>query len=182
MNIAKTIKYLRKQIPSFECKPDCTDCCGPVPFSKWEWEQIKDKRKTITLNCPYASENGCEIYEQRPILCRLFGTVPKIKCPHGCGPKKMLSRKKETEIMRKYNRIMDAQEAVVDKIDSILLNKETDVKIREALRSADRKGKLSVVAAVIGIAGGEKELRKIMNSKDGLHIMDRGMIGMHLDL
>lgn len=84
--------------------------------------------------------------------------------------------------MRKYNRIMDAQEAVVDKIDSILLNKETDVKIREALRSADRKGKLSVVAAVIGIAGGEKELRKIMNSKDELHIMDRGMIGIHLDL
>lgn len=95
MNIAKTIKYLRKQIPSFECKPDCTDCCGPVPFSKWEWEQIKDKRKTITLNCPYASENGCETYEQRPILCRLFGTVPKMNVRMDVGRRRCCRERKK---------------------------------------------------------------------------------------
>lgn len=57
---------------------------------------------------------------------------------------------------------------------------DTDMRIRAALKDADEKGALSVVAAVTGIAGGEKELRKIMNSTEELHPMDRGMLGMHL--
>jgi len=57
---------------------------------------------------------------------------------------------------------------------------KTDDIIREALRNADRKGKLGVVAAVTGIAGGKSELRRIMNSNGELSIMDRGMLGLHL--
>lgn len=57
---------------------------------------------------------------------------------------------------------------------------KSDDIIRAALKSADAKGKLDVIAAVVGIAGGEKELRKIMNSTGELHIMDRGMLGMHI--
>jgi Fe-S-cluster containining protein len=106
MSYAKTIKYLRKQIPSFKCKPGCTDCCGVIIFSRWEWEQIEDKRVATSLTCPYACKEGCEIYEQRPILCRLYGTVQGMKCPHGCGSDRMLPRKKEEEIMVKYNRII----------------------------------------------------------------------------
>lgn len=55
-----------------------------------------------------------------------------------------------------------------------------DEKIRAALKDADRRGKLGIVAAVVGIAGGEDELRKIMNSTEPMHIMDRGMIGIHI--
>jgi hypothetical protein len=59
---------------------------------------------------------------------------------------------------------------------------QADKIIRDALKSADAKGKLCVVAAVTGIAGGEAELRKIMSSTEPLHIMDRGMLGIHLNL
>ncbi|MBD1590311.1 hypothetical protein [Pseudomonas typographi] len=55
-----------------------------------------------------------------------------------------------------------------------------DDRIRAALRSADKKGQLQVVAAVTGIAGGEKALREIMNSTGKLAIMDRGMLAIHL--
>jgi len=55
-----------------------------------------------------------------------------------------------------------------------------DDQIRDALRNADKKGQLGTVAAVTGIAGGVKELRRIMNSSGELPIMDRGMLGMHL--
>lgn len=55
-----------------------------------------------------------------------------------------------------------------------------DKKIRAALRVADKEGNLAVVAAVTGIAGGTAELRKIMNSTEEIHIMDRGMLGLHL--
>lgn len=59
---------------------------------------------------------------------------------------------------------------------------QVDAVIREALKSANRKGKLSVVAAVTGIAGGEASLKKIMKGTGPLSIMDRGMLGMHLNL
>lgn len=57
-----------------------------------------------------------------------------------------------------------------------------DDAIRKALKDADSKGKLDVVSAVTGIAGGTNELRKTMNSTGDLSIMDRGMLGLHLAL
>lgn len=55
-----------------------------------------------------------------------------------------------------------------------------DDKIRAALRNADQKGSLDVVAAVTGISGGVQELRRIMSSTGELPIMDRGMLAIHL--
>lgn len=59
---------------------------------------------------------------------------------------------------------------------------ELDKRIRAALKDADSKDKLGVVAAVTGIAGGVNELREIMNGTDELGIMDRGMLAPHLGL
>lgn len=61
-----------------------------------------------------------------------------------------------------------------------LTDKRQDDRIRQALRNADKKGQLQVVAAVTGIAGGVAELRRIMNSTEELAIMDRGMLAIHL--
>lgn len=61
-----------------------------------------------------------------------------------------------------------------------ITDKRQDERIRQALRKADKKGQLQVVAAVTGIAGGVSELRRIMNSDGELSIMDRGMLSIHL--
>jgi hypothetical protein len=53
-------------------------------------------------------------------------------------------------------------------------------KLREALRNVDAIGKLDTLAAVSGIAGGEPEIRKIMNSTGEINVMDIGMLGIHL--
>lgn len=45
--------------------------------------------KPKTMNCPYLTkEKLCGIYENRPLLCRLWGLVdePRMRCPHGCKP------------------------------------------------------------------------------------------------
>lgn len=60
------------------------------------------------------------------------------------------------------------------------LSPEIDNRIRVALKDADSKGKLGVVAAVVGIAGGVKTLKEIMNSTGELGIIDRGMLSIHL--
>lgn len=63
-----------------------------------------------------------------------------------------------------------------------ILDPKIDTLIRAVLLRMDQEGKLGVAAAVIGIAGGEDELRKIMKSTGELNLMDRGMIAMHLTI
>lgn len=97
---------LYEKIPKFECKEGCAECCGPVPFTKWEWEQVEDKRKATSLDCPYAVSGRCDIYDKRPLICRLYGAVRKMKCPHGCKPEAFLSKKAENKISEAYFRLM----------------------------------------------------------------------------
>jgi len=60
------------------------------------------------LKCPYVIEHGggCAIYDNRPFLCRLFGTIPSMPCPHGAGPEKMLSVADERDLMRSYHKLI----------------------------------------------------------------------------
>jgi hypothetical protein len=59
-----------------------------------------------------------------------------------------------------------------------LQDKKLDHQIREALKSAAKMKRLSVVSAVTGI--GETRLREIMKSTSDLSVMDRAMLGIHL--
>lgn len=103
------IKILRNVIPKMKCKITCSDCCGPIPFSKWEWEQIQNKKYSVNgVDCPYISFLGCEIYNDRPIMCRLFGTSKndKIECPYGHIAVNPLSEEISRQIVRIYGKII----------------------------------------------------------------------------
>ena len=90
------IRFLRQQIPSFECVPGCHDCCGPVTTSSEEMARLP--RKTAAeqeaamdeLNCVHLCPNGCTVYEERPLICRLFGTTPTLPCPNGRRPVELI--------------------------------------------------------------------------------------------
>lgn len=109
-SVRRAHELLYEKIPQFKCIPGCTGCCGPVPFSKWEWKRIKDKRKgdIKTLTCPYAVNGRCEIYDKRPLICRLFGAVDvdTLRCPYGCGPEKPLTKEDADKIMMEYFKIV----------------------------------------------------------------------------
>lgn len=98
------IRALWEQVPVLKCLLGCHDCCGPVPWTKAEWEQVKDKCLYDSLDCPYIKSGGCAIYQDRPFLCRLFGAVERgrMKCPHGCGPEEPLSEAQAHELMEQY--------------------------------------------------------------------------------
>lgn len=100
------ILKLYEQIPASTCKPGCSRCCGPVPFAKSEWESLTDKRIATTMDCPYISEsNTCEIYEQRPFLCRLYNSTddPVLRCEHGQLPEKPLSWERARKLTNQYH-------------------------------------------------------------------------------
>lgn len=105
MTEAQIIKRLRQQIPVVQCIPGCHDCCNDIIlFADWEWSQIKEKRIADSLTCPYLSKCGCEIYHQRPIICRLYGTSlrPILKCKYDCKPIFPLSEEKELKIYQEF--------------------------------------------------------------------------------
>ncbi|HSW12084.1 MAG TPA: YkgJ family cysteine cluster protein [Solimonas sp.] len=95
---------LRRKIPSFQCVPGCHDCCGPVTASSIEMARLPVKGKAVhdaalaDLSCPHLGAQGCEVYDERPLICRLFGTTPSLPCPNGRGPEVMTDPVVERQI------------------------------------------------------------------------------------
>jgi Fe-S-cluster containining protein len=116
MNLNK----IYKKIPKFKCPPGCSACCGPVPLCSKEVlilkEIVKDNPdKSISegldsfvtpidskMNCKFSSIKGCTVYENRPFMCRLYGTTESLKCPLGCKPTWYLTPTEENELMNSY--------------------------------------------------------------------------------
>ncbi len=90
------ILFLREQIPSFECVPGCHDCCGPVTTSSEEMARLPRKSAAeqeaalAELNCVHLGPNGCTVYDERPLICRLFGTTQNLPCPNGRRPAELI--------------------------------------------------------------------------------------------
>jgi len=34
------------------------------------------------FSCPHLGETGCQVYAERPLICRLFSTTPRLACPN----------------------------------------------------------------------------------------------------
>jgi Fe-S-cluster containining protein len=106
---SQKIRFLRRHIPEFECVPGCHDCCGPITASGEEMARlpaISEASRSAALaewNCPHLGENGCQVYEERPLVCRLFGTTPKLVCPNGKRPDEMISAKIEQQIYQYFS-------------------------------------------------------------------------------
>jgi hypothetical protein len=101
---SQKIRFYRERIPSFECTPGCHDCCGPVTASSEEVAQLPIKTDAehdealAELNCVYLGANGCTVYHDRPLICRLFGTTPNMPCPNKQKPEQMIDTKIEDKI------------------------------------------------------------------------------------
>lgn len=90
--VDRAIDQLRLQIPGFACVPGCHDCCGPVTASSEELARLPVKTDAehdaalANYDCVHLGPQGCTVYEQRPLICRLFGTTASLPCPRGQRP------------------------------------------------------------------------------------------------
>jgi len=102
----RQLDALRQRIPSFTCIVGCHDCCGPVTASSEEMARLPRKTDAehdaalAALSCPHLGDRGCEVYSERPLICRLFGTTPRLACPNGRRPVYMIDTRTEEEIHR----------------------------------------------------------------------------------
>lgn len=105
IDVSKKLDELYKRIPTFECKVGCTECCGPVIWHPAERAKFSALKVSDSINCPYSLCGFCEEYENRPLLCRLFGTSDRMPCPY-CGPPKRLTVEETDQIMKEYVELM----------------------------------------------------------------------------
>jgi hypothetical protein len=103
--IDRLLKSWHTQIPAMSCEPGCRECCegDARSMTLHEWREIRHPGKYATgpalAACPFLGSCGCEIYNRRPLVCRLFGTVAPddpalvelagtfpISCPRGHYP------------------------------------------------------------------------------------------------
>lgn len=103
-NNQEIVLQLRKRITTFKCVPGCHDCCGPVTTSSEEMSRLPVKSDAEhdaaldDLRCVHLGPKGCEVYEERPLICRLFGTTSNIPCPNGCAPEIMTDSETEKQV------------------------------------------------------------------------------------
>lgn len=56
------------------------------------------------LSCPHLKKNACGVYDERPLICRLFGTTPQLLCPHGRRPEVMIDPQIEEKIHQFFSK------------------------------------------------------------------------------
>ena len=101
---SQKIRFFRQRIPAFECQPGCHDCCGPVTTSSEEMSRLpviseaSHAAALADLSCPHLGSSGCQVYLERPLICRLFGTTPRLACPNGMRPAEMIDAGVEQQI------------------------------------------------------------------------------------
>ncbi|MBP3300598.1 MAG: YkgJ family cysteine cluster protein [Clostridia bacterium] len=97
------IQKLYEKIPSFSCKEGCTRCCDNWVQCAPEEEARCGKFEFTDRLCPkLKGDEGCSVYEDRPFICRLFGSAENLPCPYGYGPEKPLTKEEASALLREY--------------------------------------------------------------------------------
>src|SRR5439155_17196216 len=74
--------------PSIPCKKKCQNVCGLIEMSSLEYQRIINRQgrtleyaSDLTCPCLNVRTGLCKVHDIRPLLCRLWGLVPKMACP-----------------------------------------------------------------------------------------------------
>ncbi|WP_245589227.1 zinc/iron-chelating domain-containing protein [Chitinimonas koreensis] len=74
-----------------------------------EVSAMRRARAERSWSCPYLGKDGCTVYPDRPLICRLFGTTPRLRCPNGCAPEAPVASALEADIeafMRRVRHVL----------------------------------------------------------------------------
>jgi hypothetical protein len=132
MTALDDVRRLYDVLPDIDCKGLCWNACGVIDMSEAERARTVELGVDIPLfteeraqrwandeklYCPALSFNvnhpdfdkgrvGCSIYEDRPMICRLWGLGEgDMSCPHGCVPLRRLTPQEVWDfIMESYRR------------------------------------------------------------------------------
>ena len=114
------LKKIYSKIPAVDCKGHCAEACANVPalpvenkylehigIEPFDDETVVIKKLTESGKseaCKHLKDGKCSIYDNRPIICRLYGTTTTLKCSWGCVPKKYLPNQNAQALIRRLRK------------------------------------------------------------------------------
>lgn len=87
------VRALYDEVPDVECRGLCHGACGPIRMSVAEHDRIREAHgveipTSGVQRCPALGLfKQCTVYEDRPMLCRLWGATTEMPCRYGCRPR-----------------------------------------------------------------------------------------------
>ena len=87
--IRRRLQVIYAEIPIVACKKICSNFCTMIPVSPVEQRVIRERHGILVAHdehgvCRALKHGLCSVYEDRPLICRVFGAAEGILCPHGC--------------------------------------------------------------------------------------------------
>jgi hypothetical protein len=116
--------YVR--VPAIACRGLCWASCGVIDMSPTERRQLaaegyqfptlrevaSQEDQDTPFYCPaLTADRRCAVYDNRPMICRLWGTSVDMPCPHGCRPDRYLGRAESMALLLGALTVGGAQEA-----------------------------------------------------------------------
>lgn len=87
------LRDIYAKLPKLNCKGLCQDSCGPINCTEEEAALLLDQVHKARFpsdptTCPFLGPKSgtCQVYEDRPLICRTWGLDPRMKCHYGCEP------------------------------------------------------------------------------------------------
>lgn len=84
---------MKLELPVMDCSGCPGDCCSAVVCTEKEFRRITryveengvEPVKQGVGRCCFAQNGRCQVYDARPLLCRVFGhgKDERLTCPHG---------------------------------------------------------------------------------------------------
>lgn len=95
----RRLEAIYATLPRVACRGLCAVSCGPIFFSDLERVRMRkaDARRRLPMvdahaTCTYLTDaQRCGVYAVRPLICRVYGTLKRLSCLHGCLPDRWLS-------------------------------------------------------------------------------------------
>ena len=97
MSLESRLDALYARLPTVACRGLCHRACGPIAAARAEVARVErvGRRKLAIvepLTCSLLNtENRCDAYAARPMICRVFGVSEMLPCPEGCEPSRWLT-------------------------------------------------------------------------------------------
>lgn len=96
--LAEKLEAIYAQLPTVACRGLCAEACGGILLAVGEAERVRryahqaPRTTPDGRRCIYLTEHErCRVYPVRPLICRVFGLVKRMSCPHGCLPDRWLT-------------------------------------------------------------------------------------------
>lgn len=105
----RAIRRFYERIPehALTCRGLCHDSCGAIGYSEAEARHIAYQHGSPPLANGFTRgeftqpddimcdkltpTKRCSIYEDRPLICRVYGLLRALRCTHGCVPSEWMS-------------------------------------------------------------------------------------------